>query len=589
MITIRNWMATIPPEERIIAYVGEGETVKREFFLTGEGFETFADWSFHLDMAFDLSSVTTRETFRRETTTKTQEEDLISNTTQERTEVQTDTGLTVHSSDQTGGSSGGTSSTVKETHTVTEETVASVTTTDVASLAKSVEPNGIRLTWTVRRQQTQLPGRLRATLRALGPQEEVKKTAIMVFEVQPAVVAEPAATVPVSEFEEMEQRMGALVSKAEQISTRIDSQAAAVAANTASTAANAAAVASDRQYVAQAKVEVQDNAALAQTACDAAQQSQEQALLSALNAEYALNEVAAHRTAADKAAATAQTAASEAKDTLRQTQIHLTQAATCRDAAAESAAEAKACADMAAIRGTASGAQTVRLDNAADVCPATVTVAGADDPTAVTVKRYGKNLLPYPYAETGTKTVNGITFTDNGDGTITANGTATGDAQYKLANNYAPYFSLPPGTYTFSGGINGRHVHLGAGGTVVHKNWIGAGNILTVTFAEGDVMQNLYCTVQSGTTVTNKVFYPMVELSPVATAYEPYVETESYTPGTDGTVEIPMLPTTTLVADAAGVTVAAEYTQDATALVASLTERIAALEAIAASAAVIPE
>ena len=246
-------------------------------------------------------------------------------------------------------------------------------------------------------------------------------------------------------------------------------------------------------------------------------------------------------------------------------------------------ADAMACIPAAIVRGVASGAQTVRLDNAADVCPATVTVAGADDPTAVTVKRYGKNLLPYPYAETGTKTVNGITFTDNGDGTITANGTATADAQYKLTNNYAPYFSLPPGTYTFSGGINGRHVKLGAGGTVVHKNWVGAGNILTVTFAEDDVMQNLYCTVQSGTTVTNKVFYPMVELSPVATAYEPYVETESYTPGTDGTAEIPLLPTTTLVADAAGVTVAAEYTQDVTGVVASLMERIAALETAVAS------
>lgn len=236
----------------------------------------------------------------------------------------------------------------------------------------------------------------------------------------------------------------------------------------------------------------------------------------------------------------------------------------------------------AILHGTASGTQTVRLEDAADVCPATVTVTGATDPTAVTVKRYGKNLLSYPYAETGTKTVNGITFTDNGDGTITANGTATGaDAQYKLTNNYAPYFSLPPGTYTFSGGINGRHVQLGAGGTIVHRNWVISGG--AYTFAEGDVMQNLYCTVKVGETVTNKVFYPMVELSPVATAYEPYVETESYTPGTDGAAEIPLLPTTTLVADTAGVTVTAEYTQDATGVVASLMERIAALETAVAS------
>ena len=36
----------------------------------------------------------------------------------------------------------------------------------------------------------------------------------------------------------------------------------------------------------------------------------------------------------------------------------------------------------------------------------------------------GKNLLPYPYHHT-TKTENGITFTDNGDGSVTVSGTAT--------------------------------------------------------------------------------------------------------------------------------------------------------------------
>ena len=47
----------------------------------------------------------------------------------------------------------------------------------------------------------------------------------------------------------------------------------------------------------------------------------------------------------------------------------------------------------------------------------------------------GVNLLPYPYAET-TKTVNGITFTDNGDGSITMNGTATGRAQFKFCESF---------------------------------------------------------------------------------------------------------------------------------------------------------
>ena len=41
----------------------------------------------------------------------------------------------------------------------------------------------------------------------------------------------------------------------------------------------------------------------------------------------------------------------------------------------------------------------------------------------------GKNLIPFPYYET-TKTVNGITFTDNGDGTIAVDGTASSDAVF---------------------------------------------------------------------------------------------------------------------------------------------------------------
>lgn len=48
------------------------------------------------------------------------------------------------------------------------------------------------------------------------------------------------------------------------------------------------------------------------------------------------------------------------------------------------------------------------------------------------VNVYGaKNLIPYPYNHT-TRTVNGITFTDNGDGTVTASGTATDTAVFQL-------------------------------------------------------------------------------------------------------------------------------------------------------------
>ena len=52
----------------------------------------------------------------------------------------------------------------------------------------------------------------------------------------------------------------------------------------------------------------------------------------------------------------------------------------------------------------------------------------------LTVKTTGKNLIHYPYAQT-TKTQNGITFTDNMDGSITIDGTATENTTFYLYSN----------------------------------------------------------------------------------------------------------------------------------------------------------
>ena len=47
----------------------------------------------------------------------------------------------------------------------------------------------------------------------------------------------------------------------------------------------------------------------------------------------------------------------------------------------------------------------------------------------------GKNLIPYPYGQT-TEVRNGVTFTDNGDGTITVNGTATSNTYFIFNDKY---------------------------------------------------------------------------------------------------------------------------------------------------------
>lgn len=59
----------------------------------------------------------------------------------------------------------------------------------------------------------------------------------------------------------------------------------------------------------------------------------------------------------------------------------------------------------------------------------------------------GKNLLKYPYIET-TKTSQGITFTDNKDGSINVSGTATETAYYNLySNSDGKRLTLASGTY----------------------------------------------------------------------------------------------------------------------------------------------
>lgn len=187
MITVQDWIAAISEEDKHIAYVGEGMSETREFFLTGQEWQTYRDWAFHLDMAFDPESITTRDS---------------------RQVVQTTSDSTEHAETATVTTE---AVTTKETYTVHNVQVEGYNLTDVASLDKTVEDNGVRLTWTVLRQHTQLPGKLWATIRAVGDDpQHIKKSAIMVFEVDPAIIATPAAMPPVSEFERMEAEMDAL-------------------------------------------------------------------------------------------------------------------------------------------------------------------------------------------------------------------------------------------------------------------------------------------------------------------------------------------------------------------------------------------
>lgn len=137
----------------------------------------------------------------------------------------------------------------------------------------------------------------------------------------------------------------------------------------------------------------------------------------------------------------------------------------------------------------------------------------------------GKNLLTYPYYKT-TETINGITFTDNGDGTITADGTATADAYFYCArDNKTEGLFLCKGTYTISGCPAGGSNNTYAFKAIANVNGLYAsdyGSGATGTAASTASCTGVAIVVRSGVTVTNLTFKPQIEVGSVATEYEPY-------------------------------------------------------------------
>lgn len=125
-----------------------------------------------------------------------------------------------------------------------------------------------------------------------------------------------------------------------------------------------------------------------------------------------------------------------------------------------------------------------------------------------------KNLISYPYINT-TKTVNGITFTDNGDGTVTANGTATGEAVFKMS-----YFTVKNGvTYYLSG------CPKGGSKTTYYFHFrgfdqdVGYGQKIAPIY---DFTNNTEIVIKQGAVLDNLIFKPQLKLGETATEYEPY-------------------------------------------------------------------
>ena len=151
----------------------------------------------------------------------------------------------------------------------------------------------------------------------------------------------------------------------------------------------------------------------------------------------------------------------------------------------------------------------------------------------ITLSACGKNLIPYPYAKT-TETINGVTFTDNGNGTITAGGTATATIWYTIASG----IKIVKGTtYNFSCGtpVTGGGTPISGGGyiayvslyadkdsTVTSQYAFPPKNTDNIVFTANYEYANVTIRIDSGSTVENVVFRPQLEIGTVSTPYESY-------------------------------------------------------------------
>ena len=194
----------------------------------------------------------------------------------------------------------------------------------------------------------------------------------------------------------------------------------------------------------------------------------------------------------------------------------------------------------------------------------------ADD-TPITVKSCGKNLLRYPYP-VSTVTQNGVTFTDNGDGSITVNGTATERTQYLIIRNSDNY-KIPAGTYTVSGASNpDRTIAIFTSKGQVYNN-----RAITATY-DGTEIFFININVEAGATADNLVIKPQVEIGTTATAYEPYIEGETIeTTLADGAQLDSIAPNMTIQTDNNAVCIEANYKKDTNIVIEKLTQAIISL------------
>ena len=192
--------------------------------------------------------------------------------------------------------------------------------------------------------------------------------------------------------------------------------------------------------------------------------------------------------------------------------------AASKEAAASAAAAQNAAKDAAQAASTAIADYITHTKNGAAVGEVD-TLAGAKAEVSVE----SKNLFDLKLIDV---TSNGITYTQNSDGSITVNGTATGKSYAYIINYNTP---IKPGIYTLSGCPSGGststyRINLGLNSNGVWKrNVYDVGDSVTFEVALPINQISGYIEIMSGTTVENLTFYPQLEYGETATPYTPYL------------------------------------------------------------------
>ena len=173
-----------------------------------------------------------------------------------------------------------------------------------------------------------------------------------------------------------------------------------------------------------------------------------------------------------------------------------------------------------ALKGKVTGNNAVRIDDSSPI------------EHEMNVRVSSKNLIPYPYSWFGgatEKTLKGVTLIVNDDGSITLNGTATGE--FDVAFLKSPISAIE-GVYTLSGTSTGTSTtyYLQAfidnkyGGISVSGKETPQYNV-----SKGQKITRIVLYIKPGAVFNNLVVKPQFERGNVATDYTPYVDPTSVT------------------------------------------------------------